>query len=424
MPQNQTFHSIVLLSGGTALAQLIGICALPFVTRLFTPAEIGVVSLFLSYLGFWINTIAFRYDQALLIASDDIESHALHRLAIILVVLMSLLSAPVLWLLQHNSIFEFQLLPLWTPLITFPILLGSGLSAVYRSWALRAGLLRDISHATVIRSSALNGTKLGLGIFGGGIVGLLAAELVASFVSVARLMQATRVYFAGSKPHYIYFECMRQVGAKYIKFPKLEMPSAWLDAMAMLLPLPLVSGLYGVEAAGWFGLARMVVGLPNAQIGAAVADVFQMKLAQSVRENDQQRAKDLFYALLKKMSGFGLIPLLVTVIVSPWAFPYIFGSSWGSAGIIAAILSPWLYAAFIVSPLSRALSVLQAQEWKLFYDITALGMMVTCYFLAKTLILTLNEFCLLISVTQAFCYFVYAIVLYLRIESRFNKTSN
>ncbi|MFY8041770.1 MAG: hypothetical protein ACOVOD_02480, partial [Rhodoferax sp.] len=95
-PQNPIYRSILVLSGGTALAQLIGICSLPLVTRLYTPAEIGSVSLFLSFFGFWITCIAMRYEQALMIATDDAESHVVHRLATILVFLMSVLGVPVL----------------------------------------------------------------------------------------------------------------------------------------------------------------------------------------------------------------------------------------------------------------------------------------------------------------------------------------
>lgn len=356
-----------------------------------------------------------------MIASDDAESHVVLRLATILVFLMSLLGGPVLWLLQQNHVLEFQLLPVWAPLIALPILLGYGLFMVYRSWALRGGLVSQISQASILRAAAIAGTKLGLGAFGGGVVALFAAELAGALASMHRLIQATKRHFATSKPPTIGYLQMRQVGLKYAKFPLLDAPSAWLDALGMMLPLPMVASLYGAEAAGWFGLARMVLSLPNAQIGAAVADVFQMSLAEAVRDKDPQRARSVFYTLLKKLGLIGLVPLVVSLTVLPWAFPIVFGQSWGPAGHVAASLAPWLYAAFVISPLSRALPVLQAQEWKLFYDATALGLLVGCYFLATYLGLSLVEFCLLVSLAQVLGYLVYAVVLYLLVESRLQK---
>ncbi|WP_089956453.1 lipopolysaccharide biosynthesis protein [Limnohabitans sp. 2KL-3] len=420
-PQNALYRSILVLSGGTALAQLIGICSLPLVTRLYTPAEIGTVSLFLSFFGFWVTGIALRYEQALMIAADDAESHVVHRLATILVVLMSVLGVPVLWLLQQNHVLEFQLLPVWAPLIAWPILLGYGLFMVYRSWALRGGLVSQISQASIVRAGAIAGTKLGLGAFGGGVVALFAAELAGALSSMHRLMQATKLHFAASKPSTIGYLQLHQAGLRYAKFPMLDTPSAWLDALAATLPLPMVASLYGAEAAGWFGLARLVLSLPNAQIGAAVADVFQMSLAEAVRDKDPQRARSVFYMLLKKLGLIGLVPLVVSLAVLPWAFPIVFGQSWAPAGTVAASLAPWLYSAFVISPLSRALPVLQAQEWKLFYDVTALVLMIGCYFLASHLALSLVEFCLLVSLAQALGYVAYALVLYLLVESRLQK---
>ena len=420
-PQNPIYRSIFVLSGGTALAQLISIFSLPLVTRLYTPAEIGTVSLFLSFFGFWVTNIALRYEQALMIATDDAESHVVHRLATILVFLMSLLGVPVLWLMQENHVLEFQLLPVWAPLIALPIWVGYGLFMIYRSWALRGGLVAQISQASIVRAGAIAGTKLGLGSFGGGVVALFAAELAGALSSMQRIMKATKLHFAASKPQTIGYSQLRQAGLKYAKFPMLDSPSAWMDALAMMLPLPMVASLYGAEAAGWFGLARLALSLPNAQIGAAVADVFQMSLAEAVRDKDPQRARRVFYMLLKKLGLIGLVPLVISLTVLPWVFPIVFGQSWGPAGHVAASLAPWLYAAFVIGPLSRALPVLQAQEWKLFYDATALGLLAGCYLFATHMALNLVQFCLLVSLAQALGYLVYALVLYRLVERKLQK---
>lgn len=400
------------------MAQLIGIAAMPLVTRLYTPAEIGIVSLFLSFFGFWANSLSLRFEHALVIAENDLESHAVHRLAISLVIFMSILGVPVLWLLQSYEILEFALLPAWTPLIALPIFVGNGLFMVYRSWALRGGLVKHITQAAIARAGVAAVTKLGLGFLGSGVTGLFISELVGACASMLKLRQATRHHFSPSKPDNISFTQMQCVVKKFAKFPLLETPSAWIDALALTLPLPLIASLYGAEAAGWFGLARMVVGIPNGQIGAAVADVFQMELAKAIRDNESTRARSLFYALLKKMALLGLIPLFGTVVVLPWAFPLIFGEQWKQAGHIAASLAPWLYAAFIVSPLSRALSVLQSQECKLIYDVSALGLLLGAYFLATTQSISLLEFCLLISMANIMGYLIYALVISRLVESK------
>lgn len=409
---------ITILASGTALAQLVGICAMPLITRLYSPEEIGIAALFLTFIGFWLNTIAFRYEHALLNASDDVESHLLIRLCTFLVVLMSILAMPLMLFLQESHFFEFQQLPDWAPIIVFPILLGSGLSLVFRFWALRGGLIDKISQTTVMRSVMLVATKISMGLFGAGILGLLVAELVGAFASTLKLMKDTIRFFAASRPAHVELMQLCSIAFKYSKFPRVEMPSAWLDTLAMLLPLPIIASLYGVEAAGWFGLARMVVSLPNSQVGSAIADVFQMQFATLVIDRNNKAARSLFNLILSKLALIGLLPFVITIFALPFLFSYVFGNDWSYAGLISASLAPWLYMAFVVSPLSRALTILQEQEFKLLYDSIALGLMVACYFISKNIELTLLEFCFLMSITQAFAYIAYGVVIYLRLTRR------
>lgn len=419
--KNSLYRSIFMLGGGTALAQLIGICVLPIVTRLYTPLEIGSVSIFMSFFGFWVVSIALRYEQALLIATDNTESHIIYRLAIVFVILMSMVGMLILWILQQNNLFELQILPVWTPVVAFAIFLGYGLFMVNKAWALRAGLVSKISQASITRAGAIAGTKLGLGVLGWGIIGLLLAELVGAISSTYKLATATNKHFEQSKPQTIKLAQFKKTASKYKKFMLLDTPSAWMDALAMLLPLPMVASLYGAEAAGWFGMARMVLSLPNAQIGVAVSNAFQMELARALRENEPQRARTIFYILLKKLGLIGVIPLILSIFILPWIFPIIFGDSWKTAGQIIPFIAPWVYAAFIVSPLSILLATLQVQEWKLLYDIVAFGLLVGTYYWATQITLTLEEFCMLMTASQFIAYFVYALLLYYQVESRLTE---
>lgn len=421
--RNSFVRKVAILAGGTAMAQIITICAMPFVARIYSPEQIGILSIFQAFFGYWASTLSLRYESAFLIAQDDVESHFLRRLAIILIAVMSLISMPVLWLLQVGNVLGFGLLPRWAPLIATPIFFGYGIFMLSRSWALRAGLINKITQASIVRSSANALARIGLGLAGGGVSALFFAELAGAFAAMAKLTSATAQHYSYSRPMHFKRGSLLAVARKYSKFPLFEAPSAWLDALALALPLPMIASLYGAQAAGWFGLALMIVSVPNSQIGAAVADVFQMEFSKAVLEKNTEHANRLFYSLMKKMALVGIVPLLCVIFLAPWLVPLFFGEKWGGAGEASVAISPWIYAALIVSPLSRILSILRAQEVKLIYDSLILAFMLVVYGLAKFKEFSFLEFLFAISSANIIGYVIYAFILSALIKKRINSST-
>ncbi|SFK49704.1 lipopolysaccharide biosynthesis protein [Rhodanobacter glycinis] len=421
LPKGRVARSIVTLASGTAAAQAITVCVMPAVTRLYTPSEIGVISLFLAFFNFCAPSLSLRYEYALLNAQNDAESHVINRLAMICVVGTSIISMLILAILWNANILGFGLLPWWSPIAVMIILFGYGQFMVCRSWGLRAGLVSRITKATMARSAANAITRIGFGALGAGVSGLFAAELAGAWGPAAALYRSVHSHFAPSRPIPITQEMLKATMKRYLKFPILEMPSTLVNQFAATLPVPMIATLYGPSAAGWFGLARAMVGIPNTQIGAAVGDVFQVELARAIAEQDHARGRRLFYMMMGRLSLFGLLPMAGVVTLAPWLMATVFGQAWSEAGWIAATISPWLYVALIVSSLSRLLSVLQVQEFKLFYDVAAVLLFVGAFLLARYMKWTLLPMVACMSGAGVFAYLIYLIVLVMVVESRLRK---
>ena len=421
IPKGRAGRSIVALAGGTVMAQVITATALLFVTRLYTPAEIGIISLFLSFFAFWSQLLSWRYEYALFVARDDYESYRVFRLGISLVLAMSALSVPVLYGLIRGNTLGFGLLPIWSPLAGMLIFSGYGIFVLHRIWGLRSGLVRNVNKATVSRAASTAVVRVVLGFAGGGVAGLFAAEFAGAWGATAALHPAVRKHYSASRPA-IFWQGLLAVMKRYSKFPKYDMPSTIIDQLALTLPIPIIASLYGAQAAGWFGLARMVVALPNAQLGRAVSDVFQMELAQKVRAGDFAAARRLFHTLLRKLSLFGLLPLAGVMILAPIFVPWVFGKPWAEAGIIMACIAPWLYAALVVSPLSGLISVLERQEYKFIYDISTLILIGLVYLAGRQWSLGLIAVVMLLAIANIIGYAIYLLI-FLRIISRHLKSS-
>ncbi|MBD8872848.1 oligosaccharide flippase family protein [Rhodanobacter sp. DHB23] len=406
------------------MAQAINVCSTPVVTRLYTPAQMGVIALFISFFTFWSPALSLRYEYALLIAKDDAESHVVLRLAVAVVVGMSFLGLPVLWGLHRAEVLGFGLLPDWAPLAGVAILLGYGVFMVYRSWALRAGIVKQITKATVMRSAASATTSIALGLLTGGIPALFAAQFMASWAAMLKLTRNVRRHFVSSRPERVLGREIAAAAKRYVKFPLFETPSTWVNQLTASLPVPMIVTLFGASAAGWYGLARTIVGIPNAQIGTAVADVFQMEVSSAVVAGDATRVRGLFYKLMRKLALIGLLPMVGVMVLCPLLVPWVFGHAWREAGYVAAIIAPWMYVALIVSPLSGVLSALQAQEYKLIYDVVSIVLIAVAFLLAKAWHLGLLQFIAALSATAMLGYIVYAIVIVAVVEARLRTVAH
>tara|TARA_R110001599_G_scaffold300501_1_gene505642 strand:+ start:864 stop:2156 length:1293 start_codon:yes stop_codon:yes gene_type:complete len=417
-PKSVIARSVLVLVGGTAMAQAITAASMPFVTRLYTPELIGIISIYLAFFNFWSAILSWRYESALLIASDEDVLHHVFRLGAILTIMMALLALLALGFLQHTDLLGFGVLPTWSPIIACLSLLGYGWFMLYRSWLLRLRKVQLISVAAVARSGANACVRLVAGMAGFGILGLFIAEVLGSWAALSSLRKQTHNLVKDNAPSWSLNDLLK-AGARYKKYAQFEMPSVMVNQLAIALPVPIVGALYGAKAAGLFGLARLLYAIPNGQIGKAAGDVFQMELSKLVRDGGVNRAKKLFVQFSLRLAVIGVVPLILAIVAAPTLVPYVFGKEWEAMGLIVAQMAPWMYMALIVSSMSRALSVLEKQQWKLIYDVFALLVVYVCYFIAKVNQINLLGFVQYLAWGMVVSYVIYYIIIYVSV-TRFN----
>ena len=64
LPRASFARSVGVLAGGTAVAQGIGVLALPLITRLYTPEDFSVLAAYASILGIVAGVACLRLDVA------------------------------------------------------------------------------------------------------------------------------------------------------------------------------------------------------------------------------------------------------------------------------------------------------------------------------------------------------------------------
>ncbi|WP_347241444.1 oligosaccharide flippase family protein [Thermus sp.] len=349
------------IAGGTALAQAAGVLLSPLLTRLYTPEAMGLWGLFVSFLGVSSVLATLRYEVAIVAASNEEDALALTRSSLVLGVLTGLLGALALEFLRQKDLLGYGALPPWAFLLAFPALVAFAWGMSLRYYSVRQGAFDLVGRFTVVQGIARPVAQV-LFSFAGG-AGLLWGEVLGRFLGLTALWRilpkAQASWFSPG------------VLAKYKAYPLVQLPSGFLNTLALMAPVPVFTALYGPAVGGSLALAQRVVALPVSLVGAAVADVFYGRAAKLAREKPQALKSFLLtttFRLFLIAFPFGLTLWLL----APLLTPRVFGSAWEEAGRMIAVMAPWMVAQLTVSPVSRVVFLSRWSWIKLVYDMSAL----------------------------------------------------
>jgi O-antigen/teichoic acid export membrane protein len=364
--------SVAVLAGGTAAAQAINVLMAPVITHLFGPADVGRFGLYLVFIDLASVALLFRLETAVVSGRSEKEAAQLAVLSFVVLPITAIAAATLYFLLINQSIGGYGVLAESSAPWMGVALVLAGLVAVLRYWLVRANRFRPVSQAIVLQNGARASGQVGFGIVGLGWLGLLAADVLgrgASLLVIARAALPAVLSLGGPVRELP----ARRLLRRYWRFPVLSMPSSFLDAFSLALPIPLISSLYGVEAAGLFVLVQLVLALPTAVIGTSVADAFHGRIALLARESPAL-VTGLFRRTGSVLFAIGAPITLAAMILVPLVFDVIFGTAWHAAGPLVVVMAPWALASLVVGSLSRVVYVYEGQALKAVYDVVVLGL--------------------------------------------------
>ncbi|GIW56099.1 MAG: hypothetical protein KatS3mg082_2503 [Nitrospiraceae bacterium] len=177
------------------------------------------------------------------------------------------------------------------------------------------------------------------------------------------------------------------------------------------MPVPVLAATYGPTVAAGFFLVQRVWALPASVIGSAVADVFFQRAAAHVCEPRQP----LLHLVLRTAVMLGAIAFLPALTLWIWGgqlFRLIFGESWEYAGHYAGLMAPWLFFAFVASPVSRVFALADRPWPKLLYDFVSLATVIATPVLSKNVyLLNDKDMILILSLFNVVLYALYFVTI-------------
>jgi len=273
---------LAIMVGSTALGQGAVLLTLPLVARLYLPSDLGQLGAFGAFMGTASAVTALRYDVMIVAADSRKDAAAVLAAACLLTAPLSLVCTVVFGGLIITRSLGFGILPIEATLWMLPALVATQLVFTLRYWLMRENEFKAIGKVMVWQGVVRAIAPIAIIPLTGGWLGLVASE-VASRVAGLQVLIRTR----GAELRRGFSELAQgDVRRAFRSYPDSVLagtPSALINTASNYLPLPLIAGLYGATAAGYFALAQRAIQLPIGLVTRNVADVFHSRLVEHSR---------------------------------------------------------------------------------------------------------------------------------------------
>lgn len=361
-PLAAIFRNMALLTSGAMMARVVAAGSAPFITRIYTPEHMGVLSVFASLAAMLIPFVTLAYSTAIPLPKRDgmalnlalLCGALLLTISPLVLVFFLFFSEPVLQALHME-----RLLPYWWLL---PVaIIGTGLYEIVSHWAVRDKAFKSLAQTQVWQSVIGAVSKIGLGLLGLKPLGLLIGQILMQSGGSWMLFRRFRRNHRGLARQV----SLRRMGfllRRYADFPKYRLPSQFLLSFSSKAPLLFFAWHHGAEATGQFGLALMIMALPMALLGHTIGQAYYAEIAKVGRKRPEA-IYQITRGITRKLFWISVPPFLILLLSGPWLFQLVFGDVWRTAGVFASIMSVYLLTQFVSSPIVSALNVFGKQTY-------------------------------------------------------------
>jgi O-antigen/teichoic acid export membrane protein len=409
------YKSVAWVAGGTATAQVISILSTPVITRLYTPLDYGVLTVFMAILGIVSPIATLTYATAINVSEDEDLAYDVLRLCFVITSALCLISALAVLLFGATILARFSAPEAAPYLWILPLcVLSSGFYEALVSWALRKKRFRTIAGTTLSRGLAMTGTKIGLGWLGirplGLVLGFLASQVAGCFSIMHQLMHEEPRLLVHTSWIRIWHAAKR-----FSRFPLYRAWSKFLLGLDHQLPVFFISAYFGGEVVGLFGLANALVSMPMALIGNSVAQVYYAEIARFGKSRPD-KIYNLTISVMKKTALMG-VPLMAGIlIIGPWLAATVLGPQWRGAGVFAGLLALSVVVKFVCSPVMQCFDVFEMQIGPLAINVVRLLLIFLCFYGGRSLHTTPSISIAIYSVVLAlfYAFLILAVVWLLR----------
>jgi len=366
-----------IVAFGTIIAQGILILFVPFLSRIYTVEQFGLLGIFMLVGMFGIQLLTWRFDYG--IASAETADSARNILSLCMVTAIG------------STIIYGVLLLLLEPALS---LKGGFEIKGYLVWILFYGYSGSIWNAFTLYNIRMADYKLNAGFtilrallivitsflmqdadFNGLIAGLVTGQLFATMLLVAITTRQMPVPFWGAYGFSV--SSLLNTAKSSAGFLKYSFPSAAIELFSGQLPQFFI-GTFGATGFGWFSQANRLLNAPLDLLGQSIRAVFWETGSKQFRQEGQCIV--LFDKIMFRLAGFSILPFILLFWLAPWLFGFVLGQGWEEAGHFARLLVPLCFFRFISNPLSSMFYIAEKQRYDFSIQAIVLLLVIVLYF--------------------------------------------
>jgi O-antigen/teichoic acid export membrane protein len=358
---------VSIMLTGSAGGQAVSLLLSPLLTRLYSPQEFGILSVYSAVTAILVVIASMRYELALPLVHDDEDAVNLMMVCLLTLVGTTVAVGLVSFLAPDSWIERFWPIPLdathsmiyRTLLVVGYACLGGYFVALYV--ATRANAYKAIARTRLAQGVVGPTSQIGLALLGAGAPGLLIGSILGQSAGTFGLFGKVA---AGKREllRAVSWPRMKAQAKRFRQFPLVGSWAALIDAVgsSQLLYL-LITTTYSARIAGFIFLAERVVSRPLSIIGTSILQVFVGEAGKTIT-SDPALLKRRFYQLVSRQFVMATGWIILANLVAILLFPVMFGEEWRDGVPYLQAISIAYLAQAVVLPVFHTLQLLERQR--------------------------------------------------------------
>lgn len=362
------FKSILTLSSGIVIGQIINFICTPIIGRLYSPAEIGDYTLITSNAAVISAFVCLGMMTAVIIPETDRESRKICRLisvatflfTTIIIIIMICISDEYQFFNLQGVVYRQGLIVLWLYVICNTIY------SICYGYANRLKLYSVMFWNPIIGAGVNMGVSIIFGVMGMGFVGYTSANILSLILNIVHLIRHANPYFNENVGLSEYKELVK----KYKRFPIFQMPSNLLDNIGAQMPIWTIKAIYGASPVGMYSMTMRILGLPSTLLATPINRIYFQEASQ--RYSRGENIGEFSFKILETNIKIAIIPIMIIVIFGQQIFALFLGANWKTAGLYASILGIYQLILFCGNCLSGYFVIIRKNSWNLIVALSTL----------------------------------------------------